>query len=72
MVLEAIVPSERKQIDKNGNKLNCCVTCQTNYAKRGFSQCKTCESKGLDPVRDRAKWVAVAEASKNQRTLSFD
>lgn len=66
------MPSARKQIDKNGNKLNCCVTCQSNYAKRGFSQCKTCESKGLDPVRDRAKWVAVAEASKNQRTLSFD
>lgn len=66
------MPKERKQVDKNGNPLNCCVTCQSNYARRGSSQCSACVSKGLDPVKDRAKWVSIAEARKLQQTFSFE
>lgn len=66
------MPKERKQVDKNGKVLNCCVTCQSNYAKRGEYQCKACVSKGLDPEKDKAKWVLFSEARKKQGLLAFE
>ncbi len=66
------MPKTRKEFDKHGNKLFWCVTCSFHLARYGQDQCEQCKSKGLDPVKDRAKWVSITEAQKLQQTFSFE
>lgn len=61
-----------KTVDKNGNQLTRCVTCDTHHAGRGMLQCWPCLNRGSDPEKDKAKWLRIAEASRSQQTLGFD